>query len=121
MKKYNMSNILRRAWEIRRERNATMSTALKLEWGEAKGVKLYTTHLIETERAADCGAGARIAEPEDVKSLLADPGGGPGVVGREIAHFKGDVHKLSFAGGQLPRLREACQHLEGLVQLPGGL
>ena len=52
MKKYNMSAILTRAWEIRRERNATMSTAMKLAWGEAKGVKLYTTHAVEQERAA---------------------------------------------------------------------
>ena len=49
--KYNMKSIMTKAHSIRREWNMTMSAALRLAWGEAKGVKLYTFNL-EAERAA---------------------------------------------------------------------
>ena len=48
--KYNFSVIMRRAWELRRAKGYTLSTALKLAWGEAKGVKLYTCN-VESDRA----------------------------------------------------------------------
>ena len=48
--KYNLATIMRRAWELRRARDYTLSTALKLAWGEAKGVKLYPFN-VESERA----------------------------------------------------------------------
>lgn len=48
--KYNLSGIMRRAWELRRAKGYTLSTALKLAWGEAKGVKLYTFN-VENGRA----------------------------------------------------------------------
>ena len=48
--KYNLATIMRRAWELRRARGYTLSTALKLAWGEAKGVKLYPFN-VESERA----------------------------------------------------------------------
>lgn len=49
--KYNLSAIMRRAWELRKVKGLTLCTALKLAWGETKGVKLYTFAL-ESERAA---------------------------------------------------------------------
>lgn len=48
--KYDLATIMRRAWELRRARGYTLCTALKLAWGEAKGVKLYTFN-VESERA----------------------------------------------------------------------
>ena len=48
--KYNLSGIMCRAWALRRAKGYTLSTALKLAWGEAKGVKLYTFN-VESERA----------------------------------------------------------------------
>lgn len=68
----NMSNLMKRAWAIRRERTCTMSTALKLAWGEARGVKLYSYRLTEALAAikayclklAEC-----IADIHDVHKL----------------------------------------------------
>ena len=48
--KYNLAGIMCRAWALRRANGYTLSTALKLAWGEAKGVKLYTFN-VESERA----------------------------------------------------------------------
>lgn len=47
---YNLVTIMRRAWEIRREKGYTMSTALRLAWAEAKGCKAYAFRL-ENARA----------------------------------------------------------------------
>lgn len=43
--KFNLSNIMKRAWEIKREKNYTLSTALKLAWAEAHGSKAYAFRL----------------------------------------------------------------------------
>lgn len=43
--KYNLATIMRRAWELRREKGFTMMTALRLAWKEAKGEKGYTFKL----------------------------------------------------------------------------
>ena len=43
--KYNLTTIMRRAWELRREKGYTMMTALRLAWREAKGEKGYTFKL----------------------------------------------------------------------------
>lgn len=48
--KYNLATIMRRAWELRREKGYTMMTALRLSWREAKGEKGYTFRL-ENARA----------------------------------------------------------------------
>ena len=45
MKKFDMSAIMRNAWNIRRERSVAMSTAMKLAWSEAKGCKMYFFNL----------------------------------------------------------------------------
>ena len=45
-----MKNIMLRAWELRRAKGYTMSTALRLAWREAKGEKGYTFRL-ENARA----------------------------------------------------------------------
>lgn len=45
-----MKNIMLRAWELRRSKGYTMSTALKLAWREARGEKGYTFKL-ENARA----------------------------------------------------------------------
>lgn len=42
---YNLRTIMRRAWELRREKGYTMMTALRLAWAEAKGCKAYTFRL----------------------------------------------------------------------------
>lgn len=49
--KYNLKQIMRRAWALRRERSLTLCTALKIAWAEAKGEKVYTFNL-EAERTA---------------------------------------------------------------------
>ena len=49
--KYNLKQIMSRAWTLRRERSLTLCTALKIAWAEAKGNKVYTFNL-EAERAA---------------------------------------------------------------------
>lgn len=48
----NTTEIMTRAWEIKKahEERMTMNTALKLAWGEAKGMKLYTVN-VENLRA----------------------------------------------------------------------
>ena len=48
--KYNLHQIMSRAWELRKMRSFTLCTALKLAWSEAKGVKRYTFN-VESERA----------------------------------------------------------------------
>lgn len=42
---YNLGNIMRRAWELRKAHGYTMTTALRLTWAEAKGTKAYTFRL----------------------------------------------------------------------------
>lgn len=49
--KYNLRQIMRRAWEIRREKGFSLMTALRLAWKEAKGGKGYAYNL-ETARAS---------------------------------------------------------------------
>ena len=49
--RYNLKQIMSRAWALRRERSLTLCTALKIAWAEAKGEKVYTFNL-DAERAA---------------------------------------------------------------------
>lgn len=49
--KYNLVQIMHRAWALLREKGYTLSTALKLAWGEAKGMKRYAFNL-EDARAS---------------------------------------------------------------------
>lgn len=49
--RYNLQQIMRRAWTLRKERSLTLCTALKVAWAEAKGRKVYTFNL-EAERTA---------------------------------------------------------------------
>ena len=53
MKKFDTAAIMTRAWEIRREREISMSLALRLAWCEAKGglKKAYYWHMTEDRRA----------------------------------------------------------------------
>ena len=48
---YNLTQIMKRAWEMRRQYRHTMATALRLAWAEAKGQKGYTFQL-ENHRAS---------------------------------------------------------------------
>ncbi len=48
--KYNLIQIMRRAWALRKEKGYTMATALRLAWREAKGTKGYALKL-ENARA----------------------------------------------------------------------
>lgn len=48
---YNLAQIMRRAWELRKAYGHTMTTALRLAWAEAKGQKGYTFQL-ENHRAS---------------------------------------------------------------------
>ena len=48
---FNLSTIMRRAWELRKAYRHTMTTALRLAWAEAKGQKGYTFQL-ENHRAS---------------------------------------------------------------------
>lgn len=48
MKKYNLSKIMKRAWEIRRKTTARFSYALKQAWGEAKmEAKVYPVYSLD--------------------------------------------------------------------------
>ena len=42
---YNLAKIMRRAWEMRRQKCFTLATALRLAWREAKGEKGYAFKL----------------------------------------------------------------------------
>lgn len=46
MKKYNLSNIMKNAWAIRRMTNATMSASLKTAWSNAKAPKDIVSKLL---------------------------------------------------------------------------
>lgn len=48
---YNLTKIMHRAWELRKAKGYTMTTALRLAWAEAKGSKAYTFQL-ENHRAS---------------------------------------------------------------------
>ena len=48
---YNLTQIMKRAWEMRKQYRHTMATALRLAWAEAKGQKGYTFQL-ENHRAS---------------------------------------------------------------------
>lgn len=48
--RYNLTDIMRRAWSLRKAHGYTMMTALRLAWAEAKGTKAYTFRL-ENARA----------------------------------------------------------------------
>lgn len=48
MKKYNLSNIMKRAWELVKKMAITMSEALKKAWKEAKEMK---ENLVESLKA----------------------------------------------------------------------
>lgn len=48
---YNLTKIMHRAWELRKAKGYTMTTALRLAWAEAKGGKAYTFQL-ENHRAS---------------------------------------------------------------------
>ena len=48
---FNLSKIMRRAWEMRKTKGYTIATALRLAWAEAKGAKLYAFRL-EDARAS---------------------------------------------------------------------
>lgn len=48
--KYNLVQIMRKAWELRKDRGYTMTTALRIAWAEAKGERVYTFRL-ENARA----------------------------------------------------------------------
>ena len=53
MKKFDMSQIMTRAWAIVKEKALDISTALRLAWFEAKsGIKAYAFRMNETRRAA---------------------------------------------------------------------
>ena len=49
--RYNLKEIMRRAWQIRKERGFSLMTALRLAWKEAKGMKGYTFNM-EAHRAS---------------------------------------------------------------------
>lgn len=48
---YSLTQIMHRAWEMRKQYHYTMATALRLAWAEAKGQKGYTFQL-ENHRAS---------------------------------------------------------------------
>lgn len=56
---FDLHYIMRRAWTLRKEKGYTMGTALRLAWGEAKGVKRYALNL-ENLRALISGYLARL-------------------------------------------------------------
>ena len=43
--RFNLATIMRRAWELRREKGFSVMTALRIAWAEAKGEKVYTFNL----------------------------------------------------------------------------
>ena len=43
--RFNLVQIMQRAWELRREKGFSMMTALKIAWAEARGEKVYTFNM----------------------------------------------------------------------------
>ena len=67
--RYNLKQIMSRAWALRRDRGLTLCTALKIAWAEAKGEKVYTFNL-EAERAAIRAYLAKLAK--QIRASLDD-------------------------------------------------
>lgn len=51
MKKYNLSNIMKRAWELVKKASMTISTALSKAWAEAKNRTEETMKVVENYSA----------------------------------------------------------------------
>lgn len=48
--KYNLASIMKEAWALRKAKDYTMMTALRIAWAEAKGARAYTFNM-ENARA----------------------------------------------------------------------
>lgn len=60
MKRYNLSEIMKRAWEIKKENNENIfAICLKMAWAEAKGSKELTIE--ELHKLADSIDSARVS------------------------------------------------------------
>lgn len=68
MKKYNLSNIMKNAWAIRRSENVNMSTALKKAWADAKESK----KMIGTEKQISWATEIRANVVKTFESVIAD-------------------------------------------------
>lgn len=56
MKKYNLSNIMKRAWELVKKAGMTISSGLKKAWEEAKTVKKEFKGFLRMETVDGAGA-----------------------------------------------------------------
>lgn len=73
MKKYNRSEIMKKAWGIRRTNNVSMSVALKAAWALAKGGSIVTkTYNWTTQRGAKISATITV---EHITTKIADADG----------------------------------------------
>lgn len=73
MKKYNRSEIMKKAWDIRRTSNVSMSVALKTAWALAKGGSIVTkTYNWTTPRGAKVSATITV---EHITTKIADADG----------------------------------------------
>lgn len=62
--KFNLKNIMVKAWDMKRNSNRTFATCLKLAWAEAKGEKKYTVN-IETARAGISAYLVKLIDKQD--------------------------------------------------------
>ena len=65
MKKYNLSNIMKRAWELVKKAGLCISEGLKLAWKEAKNMK-------ETMEEKLLRLGYKVWEKGDMKRIYID-------------------------------------------------
>lgn len=64
MKKYNLSNIMKRAWELVKKSAMTISSGLKKAWREAKTMEYELVELV--------GSPKQIAWAEDIRKKMVE-------------------------------------------------
>lgn len=72
MKKYNLSKIMRRAWELVKKAAQTMSEALKKAWKEAKGMKIEMCVIGKETFKIDTVTGIVTGKTYNAKEFLKD-------------------------------------------------
>lgn len=72
MKKYNLSKIMKRAWELVKKTAHTMSEALKKAWKEAKGMKIEMCVVGKETFTVDTATGIVTGKTYHAREFLKD-------------------------------------------------
>lgn len=101
MKKYNRSEIMKKAWGIRRTSNVSMSVALKAAWALAKGGSIVTkTYNWTTPRGAKISATITV---EHITTKVVDADGFK--VETKCSEWRRSVDSMTV-NGKAAKLRE---------------